>query len=69
MMRLDPTSGKWVPGPFRGAGNEWLDYLASAFNFAYDLINCNATFGGLRPDGTYDGVVGKVVNRVCYTGF
>lgn len=43
---------------------EILKILSAKFNFSYELLDCEQQWGSINADGTWTGVVGKLVNKV-----
>ena len=43
-----------------------LEILSYKLNFSYNLLHCGFDWGHLRPNRTWSGIIGNLVNEVQY---
>lgn len=57
------NENKTHPSKYYGFCVELLDMIAKARNFTYE-IQIEDTVGNIQPNGSWDGVMGALINRV-----
>ena len=67
-MRKRQLAGQKPEGKdrFEGFTIDLLERLAAELKFHYQLyVSPSNAYGGPKPDGSWDGMVGEILNGVC----